>query len=204
MKLSIVDLGTVAPETTEIDALRDALATARHADRLGFHRIWFAEHHLGPSGASHHPELLIAAAGMQTHGIRLGSGAVLMNHYSPFKVAEMFKQLEAMFPGRIDLGMGRASGGRVVDLALQQDRRAAPEDRHAERVHETLAWLYDAFPDGHPFAGHRLLPSVRHVPQTWLLGSSPGSANLAAARHRLYLRGVHQPARCGAGAADLS
>lgn len=180
MKLSIVDLGTVAPGTTEADALRDALATARHADQRGFHRIWFAEHHLSPSGASHHPELLIAAAATQTQGIRLGSGAVMMNHYSPLKVAEMFKQLEAMAPGRIDLGMGRASSGRLIDMALQPDRRAAPEDRHAERVQETLAWLYDAFPDAHPFAGHRLMPSIPHLPQTWLLGSSPGGADLAA------------------------
>ena len=92
MKLSIVDLGTVAPGTTEAAGLADALETARHADAVGFHRIWFAEHHMSRGGASHHPELLIAAASTQTTGIRLGSGAVLMNHYSPFKVAEMFKQ----------------------------------------------------------------------------------------------------------------
>ena len=112
MKLSIVDLGTVAPGTTETDALADALATARHAEALGFHRVWFAEHHLSRSGASHHPELLIAAAAMMTSSIRLGSGAVLMNHYSPFKVAEMFQQLEALAPGRIDLGMGRPPPAR--------------------------------------------------------------------------------------------
>src|SRR5690606_7578599 len=120
-KLSIVDLGTVAPGTSESDGLADALATASHAEAVGFHRIWFAEHHLSRSGASHHPELLIAAAAMQTSSIRLGSGAVLMNHYSPFKVAEMFKQLEAMAPGRIDLGMGRATAGPVIDMALQRN-----------------------------------------------------------------------------------
>src|SRR5690606_12612991 len=106
-----VDLGTVAPGTTETQALEDAVETARHAEEHGFHRIWFAEHHLSPSGASHHPELLIAKVSALTSRIRVGSGAVLMNHYSPFKVAELYKQLEAMAPGRIDLGMGRATAG---------------------------------------------------------------------------------------------
>ena len=181
MRLSIVDLGTVAPGTTETDALADALETARHAERLGFHRIWFAEHHLSRSGASHHPELLIAAAAMVTERIRLGPGAVLMNHYSPFKVAEMFQQLEALAPGRIDLGMGRATAGPVLDLALQQNREHPARADHGQQVLETLAWLHDGFPDDHPFAGHPLMPSVPGVPQTWLLGSSPSGSHLAGA-----------------------
>lgn len=139
MKLSVVDLGTVAPGSTESAALEDALATAVHAEEHGYHRIWFAEHHLSRSGASHHPELLIAAASQRTSRIRIGSGAVLMNHYSPFKIAEMYQELEA------------------------------------------LAWLYDAFPDGHPFAGNPVIPSVGSRPETWVLGSSPGSAGLAGA-----------------------
>ncbi|MGY1550541.1 MsnO8 family LLM class oxidoreductase [Microbacterium sp. A588] len=180
MKLSIVDLGTVAPDTTEKDALADALETTRHAEQRGFHRIWFAEHHLSRSGASHHPELLIAAAAMVTSEIRLGSGAVLMNHYSPFKVAEMFKQLEAMAPGRIDLGMGRATAGPVLDLALQQNRQNPAQADHQQQVLETLSWLYETFPDAHPFTGHPLMTTVPEVPQTWLLGSSPNGSNLAA------------------------
>ncbi|MDO5499493.1 MAG: MsnO8 family LLM class oxidoreductase [Propionibacteriaceae bacterium] len=180
MKLSIVDLGTVAPGTTEIDALADSLEGVRHAERLGFHRVWFAEHHLSRSGASHHPELLIAAAAMVTSEIRLGSGAVLMNHYSPFKVAEMFKQLEAMAPGRIDLGIGRATAGPVLDLALQQNREHPHQADHQQQVSEVLAWLYEAFPAGHPFAGNPLMTTVPAVPQTWLLGSSANGSKLAA------------------------
>lgn len=180
MKLSIVDLATIAPGTTATDAFNDAVETARQADALGYHRIWFAEHHMASSGASAHPELLIAAAAAQTTGIRLGSGAVLMNHYSPFKVAEMFKQLEAMYPGRIDLGMGRATSGRTIDMALRRDRTSQPVDDHAAQVSEVLAWLYNAFPEGHPFANRPLIPSVPTVPETWLLGSSPGGAYLAA------------------------
>ena len=180
MKLSIVDLGTVAPNSTETDALAEALVTAQHAEAHGFHRIWFAEHHLSLSGASHHPELMIAAVAAVTSRIRVGSGAVLMNHYSPFKVAEMFKQLEVMTPGRIDLGMGRATGGPVVDLALQQNRQSPHQADHQQQVLEVLAWLYEAFPEEHAFHGHTISPSVPSNPQTWLLGSSPNGSNLAA------------------------
>jgi luciferase family oxidoreductase group 1 len=180
MRLSVVDLGLVAPDTDEKQALVDSVAFAEHVERLGFHRIWFAEHHVSPMGASHHPELLIAAVGMRTSTIRVGSGGVLMNHYSPFKVAEMFKQLEAMFPGRVDLGMGRATAGPVVDLALQRDRDHPARADHTQQVAETVAWLYHAFPDDHPFAQTRLAPSVPEVPQTWLLGSSPDGSKLAA------------------------
>jgi luciferase family oxidoreductase group 1 len=180
MRLSIVELGTVAPGTTEADALAESLEAARLAEELGYHRIWFAEHHLSRSGASHHPELLIAAAAATTTRIRLGSGAVLMNHYSPFKVAEMYQQLEAMASGRIDLGMGRATAGPVIDAALQQNRQHPAQADHQQQVLETLAWLYEKFPADHPFAGHPLMPSMPAVPQTWLLGSSPNGSALAA------------------------
>lgn len=180
MNVSLVELATVSPGTTEADALAEAVVTAQDAERLGFHRVWFAEHHVTASQASHNPELLIAFVGAQTTTIRVGSGSVLLNHYSPLKVAEVFKQLEAMLPGRVDLGLGRASSGAVIDTALQPDRRARAVDDHAQRVTEVLAWLYDAFPDGHPFARHPLMPSVDGVPQTWLLGSSYGGCGLAA------------------------
>ncbi|MCW2748437.1 MAG: hypothetical protein JWP10_1579 [Nocardioidaceae bacterium] len=181
MRVSVLDLGNVAPGTTETEGLADALDTARAADAMGFHRIWFAEHHLSRGNASHHPELLIAAAMMQTTGIRLGSGAVLMNHYSPFKVAEMFQQLEAMAPGRIDLGIGRApGGGPIVDLAMRRDRQSPHRDDYTQQVLEVLAWLHGAFPDEHAFAGTPLMTSVATVPQTWMLGSSPSGGALAA------------------------
>lgn len=180
MRMSIVELGTVAPGTNHKDALIDAVETARHAESIGMHRVWFAEHHLSRSGASHHPELLIAAVGALTSRIRVGSGSVLMNHYSPFKVAEMFQQLEAMFPGRVDLGMGRATSGPVIDMALQRDRDKRIQADHQQQVLETLAWLHETFPADHPFAGKPLMPSVAERPQTWLLGSSPGGSNLAA------------------------
>ncbi|MEB4613450.1 MsnO8 family LLM class oxidoreductase [Leucobacter sp. M11] len=181
MRLSVVDLSVVAPGSTESDALRDSLDLARHAEALGLHRIWFAEHHIGQMGASHHPELLITAAAAATSQIRVGSGAVLMNHTSPLIVGERFRQLEAMYPGRIDLGMGRAGTGPVIDLALQQDRRQPAQIDHDQQVAETLAWVTGGFPAEHPFAQLALLPSVASRPETWLLGSSRGSAQLAAA-----------------------
>lgn len=180
MRLSVVDLGVVAPGTDEKQALADSLTFARQVERLGYHRIWFAEHHAAPMGASHHPELLIAAAGAVTSSIRVGSGAVLLNHYSPFKVAEMFCQLEAMFPGRVDLGMGQATGGPVVDLALQRDRSNPAQADHTQQVAETVAWVTASFPDDHPFARVPTVPTVVERPQTWLLGSSAGGSNLAA------------------------
>lgn len=180
MKLSVVDLGVVAPDTDESQALAASVRFAQDLEQLGYHRIWFAEHHASRMGASHHPELLIAAVGAQTSKIRVGSGAVLMNHYSPFKVAEMFKQLEAMYPGRVDLGMGRATAGPVLDIALQQNRQQPAQADHPQQIAETLAWLYDDFPIEHPFGEIKLMPSVPSVPQTWLLGSSPNGSNLAA------------------------
>jgi luciferase family oxidoreductase group 1 len=180
VKLSIVELATIKDGGGATDALHHAVETARYADALGFHRIWFAEHHMAPSQASHHPELLIAAAAALTKGIRLGSGAVLLNHYSPFKVAEMFKQLEAMYPGRIDLGIGRATAGPMIDVALKRDRQSRSVDDYGAQLSEVIAWLHNAFPDGHPFADKPLMPSVESNPEAWLLGSSPGGAQFAA------------------------
>jgi len=103
-----------------------------------------------------------------------------MNHYSPFKVAEMFQQLEAMAPGRIDLGMGRATAGPIPDLALQQNRHDPARVDHAQQILETLTWLNGSFPEEHPFANHPLMLSVTSRLQTWLLGSSPNGSALAA------------------------
>ena len=180
MQLSVVDLGIVAPDTTESQALKDSIRFAQQVEQLGYHRIWFAEHHASLMGASHHPELLIAAAGAHTTTIRVGSGAVLMNHYSPYKVAEMFQQLEAMYPGRVDLGMGRATSGPVLDIALQPNREHPMRAEHAHQVAETVAWLTGGFPPEHPFSAVPFMPSVRHRPRTWLLGSSPAGSSIAA------------------------
>src|SRR5699024_9718716 len=123
MKLSIVDLSHVPTGGTAVDAMRNSVELAQKAEQLGYHRFWVAEHHAnGEQGASSNPEILIARIAALTSRIRVGSGTVLLNHYSPCKVAETFKLLHAMTPGRIDLGIGRANSGPMVDLALQRDR----------------------------------------------------------------------------------
>jgi luciferase family oxidoreductase group 1 len=184
MRLSIVDIASVPPGETQVEALRHSMILAGLADQLGVARYWVAEHHAARPQASYAPEVVIPAVAAATDRIRVGSGAVLLNHYSPFKVAETFRQLQAMYPGRIDLGIGRATAGPVLDFALQRDRREIAQTGAAadygQQVSEVLAWLERGFPDDHPFAGsYPLMPGVPAGPPVWLLGSSPGSAAAA-------------------------
>ncbi|MEU1520296.1 LLM class flavin-dependent oxidoreductase [Streptomyces sp. NPDC005811] len=179
MKLSLVELSTVTPGGDRAQALKDSVDAAQQVEDLGYHRIWYAEHHDAASAASSAPEILIALAAGATSRIRIGSGAVLLNHYSPYKVAETFLQLEALAPGRIDLGLGRATAGPVVDLALRRDRDAPPADDFAEQVHEVLAHFNGHFPAGHPFARLNPAAGVASRPEVWILGSSGNSARMA-------------------------
>ncbi|MFI1699318.1 MsnO8 family LLM class oxidoreductase [Streptomyces bobili] len=179
MKLSLVELAGVAPDSDKPQALKDAVAAARQAEDLGYHRIWYAEHHDAASAASSAPEILIALAATATSRIRVGSGAVLLNHYSPYKVVENFLLLEALAPGRIDLGLGRATAGPVVDLALRRDRGVPPTDDFAEQVQEILAHLDGGFPADHPFARLDPTAGIPSRPEVWILGSSGSSAQMA-------------------------
>lgn len=180
MRLSLVDLSPIPAGGDGVDALRDSVALAQHVERLGYERFWVAEHHGAGQQAGSAPEVLIARIAALTETIRVGSGTVLLNHYSPFKVVEVFRTLHAMSPGRIDLGVGRASGMPAADLALQRDRsRHQRLDDYDQQVTEVMAWLDRAFPGEHPFAQVPILPSVAGGPEPWVLGSSPGSAVLA-------------------------
>ncbi len=124
MRLSVLDQSPVAEGSTGADALHNTLDLARLCDRLGYHRYWVAEHHGGPSLAGPSPEVLIGPVASVTERIRVGSGGVMLPHYSPFKVAESFSALACLFPGRIDLGIGRAAGtDPMTTFALQRDRR---------------------------------------------------------------------------------
>jgi luciferase family oxidoreductase group 1 len=179
MKLSLVELAGVAPDSDKPQALKEAVAAAQQAEDLGYHRIWYAEHHDAASAASSAPEILIALAATATSRIRVGSGAVLLNHYSPYKVVENFLLLEALAPGRIDLGLGRATAGPVVDLALRRDRGVPPTDDFADQVQEILAHLEGGFPADHPFARLDPTAGIPSRPQVWILGSSGSSAQMA-------------------------
>ena len=178
MRLSVLDQSPIPEGSTGADALRNTLDLARLTDALGYHRYWVAEHHGGPMLASASPEALIGPIAAATARIRVGSGGVMLPHYSPFKVAETFTILAALFPGRIDLGIGRASGtDPMTTFALQRDRRQAAPDDFPQQLGELLAYFEDALPEDHPF--HRLagtLPGQPALPETWLLGSSPQSA----------------------------
>lgn len=182
LKLSVLDQSPVSEGYTPADALRNTVELCRRADILGFERYWIAEHHAISTLASPAPEILIARIGAETTGIRIGSGGVLLPHYSPLKVAETFRMLHAMYPGRIDLGIGRAPGGGGLEaFALRRDRSAQPENEDfAEQLTELLQFLYHEFPADHPFHRIEISPDMPGAPEVWLLGSSQWSAGVAA------------------------
>ncbi|HXO07278.1 MAG TPA: LLM class flavin-dependent oxidoreductase [Solirubrobacteraceae bacterium] len=178
MLLSVLDQSPIAEGSTGAQALHNTLDLARLADELGYHRYWVAEHHGGPMLAGPSPEVLIGPIASATEAIRVGSGGVMLPHYSPLKVAESFTILAALYPGRIDLGLGRAAGTDPLTMfALQRDRRQASPDDFPQQLAELLAYFEDALPADHPFRHlAKTLPGRPELPIPWLLGSSPQSA----------------------------
>lgn len=186
MKLSIVDLATVIPGETRHDALMNSINVAQHIEKLGFERIWVAEHHGSGSIAGRAPEVLIAAIAAKTNTIKVGSGSVLLNHYSAFKVAEVFCTLNELYPNRIDLGAGRATTGPVTDFALQQDRSKQFRSNSNEQIIELVSWLDNSFPEDHPFKKSPI-HTIESLPELHVLGSSPWSASAAASLGLRYV-----------------
>jgi luciferase family oxidoreductase group 1 len=182
MLLGVLDQSPIAEGSTPAQALHNSLDLAELTDRLGYHRYWVAEHHATPALACAAPEILIGAIAPRTQRIRVGSGGVMLPHYSPLKVAETFSSLSGLHPERIDLGLGRAPGtDPMTMLALQRDRRHAPGDDFIEQLVELLGLLENRMPPNHPFARHAgTLPGLPERPEPWLLGSSPQSALWAA------------------------
>jgi luciferase family oxidoreductase group 1 len=180
LRLSVLDQSPVPEGSSGAQALRNTLDLARLADRLGYRRYWVAEHH-GPSLAGASPEALIGPLAAATERLRVGSGGVMLPHYSPLKVAETFSILSGLFPGRIDLGIGRAAGtDPLTTYALQRDRRQAAPDDFPDQLSELLAYLEGSIPAEHPFARLTTLPGRPERPKPWLLGSSAQSALWAA------------------------
>src|SRR5438309_7294810 len=152
MRLSVLDQSPIPEGSTGADALANTLDLAVLCDQLGYHRYWVAEHHGGPMLASASPEALIGPIASATDRIRVGSGGVMLPHYSPLKVAETFTVLSALYPGRIDLGIGRASGtDPLTTFALQRDRRQAAPDDFPAQLAELIAYFNDTLPADHPF-----------------------------------------------------
>lgn len=182
VRLSVLDQSPVPAGSTPGDALANSLDLARHVDALGYTRLWYSEHHAMDLLACTAPEILVARAAGVTERIRVGSGGVMLPHYSPYKVAEVFRTLEAMFPGRIDLGIGRAPGGGQLEMhALRRTRQGPVVDDFPQQMVELRAFLHpERFPREHPFARLRVAPASEGAPDVWLLGSSMWSAVSAA------------------------
>ena len=178
--LSILDLSPVSADSTAAQALHNSLDLARLADDLGFTRYWVAEHHNLPAIASSAPDIMIGQIAAVTKRMRVGSGGVMLPNHAPLMVAERFKVLEALYPGRIDLGLGRAPGtDPATSYALRRRQGISEEDDFLERFNELMLFETRGFPAGHPFHNVRAMPSDVALPPIYLLGSSDYSAQLA-------------------------
>jgi len=181
LELSVVDQSPVRAGESAGQALRDTIALAVEVEKLGFQRYWLAEHHSLPNFAGTSPEILIGQVAAQTKTIRVGSGGIMLSHYSALKVAENFRMLGALYPGRIDLGIGRAPGSDQITAAALSFPGHPKEIRHFPRqVVDLLGFLNNNLEDGHFFSGISAGPGVPEVPDVWLLGSRYESAQMAA------------------------
>ncbi|PAQ15744.1 LLM class flavin-dependent oxidoreductase [Bacillaceae bacterium SAOS 7] len=176
MRLSLLDQARVMSGSTAVQALKNAEELAILADELGYHRMWMAEHHGIDVVASSAPEISIAHLATKTKNLRLGTGGVMMMHYSPLKLAEVFKTLSAYAPGRIDFGVGRAPGGdgRAI-YALSEGREPQMHNMY-EKLEQVLQYMNDEVPNDYPYNKTIAMPSQVALPEAWLLGSSGNSA----------------------------
>jgi luciferase family oxidoreductase group 1 len=178
--LSVLDLAVVADGSDVGSALRESIALARAVEELGYHRFWVAEHHNMPGIASSATAVLIGHIAAATTSLRVGSGGIMLPNHAPLVVAEQFGTLEALHPGRIDLGIGRAPGtDQITALALRRSAEALSADDFPQRFGELLAFFHGGFADSHPFHAITAVPGLGHEPQIWLLGSSGFSAQVA-------------------------
>lgn len=180
MKISVLDQSPAAEGLGQHAAIRESLELARYCEALGYHRYWVSEHHNSESIVGTAPEVLMAAIAATTHRIRIGSAGVMLPHYAALKVAEQFRVLEAIAPGRIDLGLGRAPGSdRLTAHALNPHSNAA--DEFPRQVQELEAWVSDSpLPDNHPYRAIHAHPTGPTRPTLWILGSSDYGAQLSA------------------------
>ncbi len=181
LRLSVLDQSVAVSGRAEDASIRDTLTLARHCEVLGYQRFWVSEHHSHPSIVGSAPEVLMAAIAATTQRIRIGSAGVMLPHYSALKVAEQFRVLEALAPGRIDLGVGRAPGSdmRTARLLSSDPRQSA--ENFPIQVRELQAWVSGvALPEGHPGHGVTANPTGPSSPELWMLGSSDYGAQLAA------------------------
>ncbi|MFJ3904197.1 LLM class flavin-dependent oxidoreductase [Streptomyces sp. NPDC090025] len=207
--LSVLDLVTVGEGRTASQALATSVEISKLAERRGYHRHWVAEHHSMPGVASSSPAVILAHLAAHTRRIRLGSGGVMLPNHAPLVIAEQFGTLEALAPGRIDLGLGRAPGtdGATAAALRRTDRLNEGADDFPEQLSELTRFLDDSFPDGHPYARIHAVPGPVQGPQgrppVWLLGSSGFSARLAGLLGLPFAFAHHFSARNTIPALDL-
>src|SRR5438105_10022442 len=180
MRLSILDQSPIISGHDARRAIEETLALARRADELGYHRYWLAEHHAIAALADPCPEVLVARLGAETRRLRVGTGGVLLPYYSAFRLAESFRMLEALYPGRIDLGIGRAPGGDARTAQAVAGGGFPDASHFPQQLLELIGHLDGTLDAAHPFKPVRLQPGVATAPEIWLLGSSDYSGALAA------------------------
>jgi luciferase family oxidoreductase group 1 len=180
IRLSVLDQSPIPEGKTAVDALKYTGQLAQEVEKLGYTRFWVSEHHFTNSLAGSSPEVLISHLGAITSKIRIGSGGVMLPHYSPYKVAENFRVLEGLYPNRVDLGLGRAPGGMPLSTMVLQEGLHRQGDPYPQQIEDLMTYLYDLSDQGHRFTGIRATPMIETAPKMWLLGSSGGSAGLAA------------------------
>ena len=180
LRLGVLDQSPIISGHTPTEALRETIALAQHAEALGYSRYWLAEHHAIAALADPCPEILVAAVAAATSRIRVGTGGVLLPYYSPLKTAEVFRMLEALHPGRIDLGIGRAPGGDMTTARAMSGGQYSGAEDFPEQVRDLVGFLDDSLPASHPFASVKAMPAGPTAPEVWLLGSSGYSGALAA------------------------
>lgn len=182
MKLSILDQVHISPGIDCSTTFENSVSLARLGDHLGYERYWVAEHHSANDVGCSCPEVLLGRIGAETRAIRIGAGGILLPHYSALKVAETFRTLEALYPERIDLGIGRAPGcsDEVVHALKRHRIHCAFAEDFCEQITELLSFLNEGFPPEHPFHRVRVSPQTSRGIPVWLLGSSPSSASTAA------------------------
>ena len=180
LQLSILDQSPISEGESAEAALHNTVALIQAADKWGYKRFWVSEHHDSNSLAGSSPEVLIAYLAAKTKNIRVGSGGVMLTHYSPYKVAENFQVISGLAPGRVDLGVGRAPGGMPRATIALNGTRDRHVDKYPEKIQELLLYLHDDLPEDHLLYGLKASPKISIAPDVWLLGSSESSAKLAA------------------------
>ena len=187
IKLSILDQSPISEGSNAMETLQQTAQLARKAEEWGYTRFWVSEHHDTTRLAGSSPEILISHLASVTSTIRVGSGGVMLPHYSAYKVAENFKLLEALYPGRIDAGIGRAPGGMPRATYALHNGNYRDVNKFPEQVDDLLMYLHDTIPEDHPYHGLKATPVTESIPPVWMLGSSPDSGMLAAEKGLPYM-----------------